>query len=206
MRTAIWLDWGAAKTRIGGAELARQSTAGSIAARAGEGCKLRGMRTARRSTGAGVATGAILVLTLWTTPAVADTAENRELVAKTSLTCEFVRSTVGHPLAVDDGARSENVTASAADNPCDQILRYVFEHATRTDLFWWNGTTWVGCGTSGWLYQTNAAITRTHKTWSSGNMPCGAGYYGAYAYGYFREYSSSSYIGGSVWSGSHYFS
>ncbi|WP_328913263.1 MULTISPECIES: hypothetical protein [unclassified Streptomyces] len=84
--------------------------------------------------------------------------------------------------------------------------------AVRLDVERWNGSAWVVCRSTDWLYgptgvsggDTGGPYGPSQVYNYGGAASCGAGYYGTLAYAYVTD--GTAWRGGSVWSGYEYVS
>ena len=74
--------------------------------------------------------------------------------------------------------------------------------ALRRQLYFWNGSSWVVCANSGWVYNESPTSYKSiSRQWSQ--MPCGTGWYNHLAEAY--AYYNGQWLGGSRFAGNHYF-
>ncbi|SDM72689.1 hypothetical protein SAMN05421869_15355 [Nonomuraea jiangxiensis] len=74
--------------------------------------------------------------------------------------------------------------------------------ALRYDWYYWNGTEWRICGVSDWHYNPQTSHSFA-IAWDFGANPlCGPGYYGTMTAAF--TLNGTEWLGGPLWSGSHY--
>lgn len=77
---------------------------------------------------------------------------------------------------------------------------------SRIQLYFWDGLSWVNCADSGWIYNTTTTWQLSQSWLYRFDPPCGSGYYGTQAFGYYLNSTPSGRVwrGGTVWSGYQY--
>jgi hypothetical protein len=88
----------------------------------------------------------------------------------------------------------------------DPFLELPGHMTNRLQVDFWNGTSWITCADSDWIYNPNPDTSSMYVDWHTGNA-CGNGWYGVYNGAFAINGSSGTdvWVGGWIWSGSNCF-